>query len=306
MESFKLSRVQSIGLFVLLTLIAAFAVINFLRGEDIFNRSSTYYSVFKEVNGLTVTGPIYVRGLKVGMVEDIVYRGDKDDFVIEFKVKSQFKIPANSVAEVYSADIMGTRAIRVTMGDATGYAQPGDTLSSGIVPDMIAALSSEIGPITAKAEVLLDNLNKTLTNVNELLDSGAKENLQSSFANLNKTLDNAATVSASLKEMSPDLAEMLANLQVLTKGLSNSAGDIEGTLKNVNELSSQLTQAELDETIASLRNLVDKLQDPNGSVGKLLTTDSLHQAITGLINDVDLLVKNITEKPKKYIKVSVF
>lgn len=306
MESFKLSRVQAIGLFVLLTLIAAFAVINFLRGEDIFNRSSTYYSVFKEVNGLTVTGPIYVRGLKVGMVQDIVYRAEKDDFVIEFKVKSQFNIPANSVAEVYSADIMGTRAIRVTMGDADVYAQPGDTLASGIVPDMITALSSEIGPITVKAEELLTNLNKTLVNVNELLDGGAKEDLQSSFENLNRTLSNAAVLSKSLNEMSPDLAAMVANLQVLSKGLSESAGDIKGTLKNMNDISTQLSQAELDEAIGSLKNLVEKMQDPNGSIGKLMENDSLHQAVTTLLNDVDLLVKNITENPKKYIKVSVF
>lgn len=306
MEKFKLSRVQAIGLFVLLTLIAAFAVINFLRGEDLFNRSSTYYSVFKEVDGLAVTGPIYIRGLKVGMVEDIVYRAQEDDFVIEFKAKSQFKFPVNSVAEVYSADIMGTRAIRITMGDAVKYAESGDTLKSGIVPDMLSSLSSQIGPLTVKAEELLDNLNTALGNVNDILASGAKEDLQNSFANLNTTLANAAKVSATLKEISPELAQMMDDLQVLSKGLSESTGDIQGSLKNVNEITSQLSQAELDKTLGSLKSLVDKMQDPNGSLGKLFSTDSLHQAVTGLINDVDILVKNISENPKKYIKVSVF
>ena len=56
MEKFRLGRVQAIGLFVLLTLIATFAVVNFLRGEDIFKRSTTYYSHFDKVDGLAVTG----------------------------------------------------------------------------------------------------------------------------------------------------------------------------------------------------------------------------------------------------------
>ena len=67
-----------------------------------------------------------------------------------------------------------------------------------------------------------------------------------------------------------------------------------------------LSKAELDKTIASLRSLCDKLQDPNGSVGKLLVSDSLHNAVNTLVNDVDKLVKSITEEPRKYIKVSVF
>ena len=77
-------------------------------------------------------------------------------------------------------------------------------------------------------------------------------------------------------------------------------------MANVNEITSQLSKAQLDKTVESLRNLSEKLQDPNGSIGKLLATDSLHNAVTGLLNDVDNLVKCITESPKKYIKVSVF
>ena len=115
MEKFRLSRMQAIGLFVLLTLIATFAVINFLRGEDIFNRSSTYYAVYDQVDGLTVTGPVYLRGYKVGMVEDITYNPQQNNFEVELKVKSQFEIPVNSTAEVYSADIMGARAVRINI-----------------------------------------------------------------------------------------------------------------------------------------------------------------------------------------------
>lgn len=306
MEKFRLSRVQAIGLFVLLTLIVTFAVINFLRGEDIFNRSTTYYAKFDNVDGLAVTGPVYVKGLKVGMVEGIEYDMERDIFEVEFKVKSQFKVPGNSVAEIYSADIMGSKAMRVVFGDSKTYAKGGDTLSANYVPDMVATLLSEIGPLKMQAEALLVNLNRTLDNVNMLLDSAARKDLQGSFANLNRTLANASQLSAALNGISPELKGIMDNLQILAEGLGQSAGDIKGSLANVNEITSQLSQAELGKAVESLRSLSEKLQDPNGSMGKLMSTDSLHRAVNNLLQDVDILVQRITENPKKYIKVSVF
>lgn len=306
MEKFRLTRLQAIGLFVLLTLIATFAVINFLRGEDIFNRSRTYYANFGSVDGLAVTGPVYLKGLKVGMVEGIGYDAQRDEFQVEFKVKSQFNIPDNSVAEIYSADIMGARALRINLGDSKEMAQSGDTIGGNVVPDMVTSLTGELAPLKEQASELIENMNITLMNVNRLLDSTAREDLQGSFANLNRTLANAASLSSTLNRISPELEKMVADLALLSDGLGRSAGDIQGSLANVNEITSQLSEAELDKAIASLRSLSEKLQDPNGSVGKLLATDSLHQAVSNLINDVDKLVQQITQNPKKYIKVSVF
>lgn len=306
MEKFRLSRVQAIGLFVLVTLLATFAVINFLRGEDIFSSNSTYYANFETVDGLAVTGPIYIKGLKVGMVEGIEYNMEKDIFEVEFKVKNEFKIPVNSVAEIYSSDIMGSRAMRISLGDSKEYAQAGDTIAAGIVPDMVSMLATEILPLKDEAQKLMANLNTTLDNVNNLLDSNARADLQGAFAHLNRTMANAAALSKSLKDASPQLNGIIENLQVLSKGLGESAGDIHSSLENVNTITSQLSQAELDKTITSLKNLLEKMQDPNGSIGKMLATDSLHNSVNNLLKDVDILVQRITENPKKYIKVSVF
>ena len=192
------------------------------------------------------------------------------------------------------------------MGNSKVYAEGEDTLASAIVPDMVTALTSEIMPLKDQAVKLMAEMETTLDNVNMLLDSGARKDIQSSFANLNRTLANAVSLSAAINEVSPELKDMVRNLQTLSEGLEKSSGSIQGSLANVNEITSQLSQAELGKTVESLRNLLEKMQDPDGSVGKLLATDSLHNAVTTLLNDVDALVKGISEDPKKYIKVSVF
>lgn len=306
MEKFKLSKIQAIGLFVLLTLIATFAIINFLRGEDIFNRSTRYYTVLSDVEGLTATGPVYIRGLKVGTVESIKYNNSLDNFTVRLSVKSDYVIPANSVAEVYSADILGGKSVRISFGDSNLHAKENDTLKGSYAPDMLSMLTSEISPLKEQVSEVMTNMNTTLTNLNAILDSTAQLNLKQSFVHLNRTLKNAEKLSTSLNEMSPELKEMIANLNTLSKGLSDGSEEIKGSLRNVNQITSQLSEAQLKETVISLKALLEKIQDPNGSLGKLLYSDSLHNSVDSLVRDVDTLVKKITENPKKYIKISVF
>jgi phospholipid/cholesterol/gamma-HCH transport system substrate-binding protein len=306
MEKFKFSKAQAIGLFVLLTLVAIFVVINFLKGQDLFNKNTKYYTTLQNVEGLTATGPVYIRGLKVGSVESIKYNNTQDNFIVKLSIKSDYVIPNNSVAEIYSADILGGKSVRIDLGNSNLHAKAGDTIKGGTSPDMITMLTKEIGPLKEQASALMSNMNTTLNTINALLDSNARTNLQQSFAHLNKTLQNAQNLSKSLNDMSPDLKEMIANLNTLSQGLSQGSGDIKNSLKNINDITTQISEADLKSTIQNLQSLLVKIQDPNGSLGKLLYTDSLHNSLDSLLKDVNNLVKKITENPKKYIKISVF
>lgn len=306
MSILKQSKTVYIGFFVVATLVAMFLVMNYLKGRGVFDGSDTYYTKLKDVSGLTVSSPVHFRGLKVGIVEKIEFKAHKDCFEVALTVSDEYSIPKDSYVEVYSADLLGGKALKLVYGVSNEYISANDTLKGSVAPDMIGSITSKIEPLAQKAGSLMDNLNKTLDNVNATLDSSTRVNIQGALANLDNTLANTTKLSRSLNDMSPELKEIVANLRVLSKGLSEGTEDIKGTLKNVNNITSQLSQAELTQTLDNLKSLLEKLQDPNGSIGKLLVTDSLHNSVNTLINDVDILVKRITENPKKYIKVSVF
>ncbi|MBQ5593300.1 MAG: MCE family protein [Bacteroidales bacterium] len=263
-------------------------------------------NVNKDVNGLTVSSPVHFRGLKIGIVENIEFDQQKDYFKVALNVSSEYDIPQDSRVEVYSSDLLGGKALKLIYGTSQEILDESDTISGGVAEDMISSITSKIEPLAAEAYTLMQNVNKTLDNVNATLDSNARVNIQSALANLDKTLANASQLSRKLNDMAPEVNDIVKNLNVLSKGLSEGTNDIKGTLANVNSITSQLSKAELTETLNNLKSLLNKLQDPNGSVGKLLTTDSLHNSVNTLVQDVDILVKRITENPKKYIKVSVF
>ena len=55
----KYSKELKIGLFVVTVLVASFFLINYLRGEDIFNNEIELVSRYDNVEGLVASAPVY-------------------------------------------------------------------------------------------------------------------------------------------------------------------------------------------------------------------------------------------------------
>lgn len=302
----KLTREQKIGLFAIITLASIYLVINYLKGKDLFSSSNTYYAVYNNVEGLNTTGPVYIRGLKVGTVESVEYLQEKDEFLVKLKVKSSYNIPENSAAEIYSSDLLGSKAMRINMGDAKTYLKDKGTMKSVTEESLTEMLKSEFLPLKDQISDLVTTLKLTLDNVNGVIDADARRNIASALENLNKTLSGAKNIVQNLDKSSPKITELIANISSLSEELGKSTNKLNYSLDNIGEITDSLKRADLAGTVNSLKELLEQINNPEGSVGKLLRTDSVHDSIDRLIRDLDTLVKNINENPKKYIKVSVF
>ncbi len=306
MEKIKLSKAQGIGLFVIIVIIAIYLVINFLKGQDLFSVRNTYYSIFENVEGLSETGPVYIKGLKVGMIEKISYNMDEDNFIVEFNVKSNYIITTGSTAEVYSSDILGSKSMRINLARGAVQAKSGDTLQGTFAPDMISMLTGKIGPISDQLSTLMANLNTALTGINNVLDSDGQANISQTLANLNSTMENAKMITENFSTLSPEIKLLVDNLSAFSTSLQNNSGNITASFENLNKITTNLSEADLKATVENLKNLLEKLQDPNGSIGKLMTTDSLHNSADSLIKSINSFVEKMTENPKKFVKISVF
>ena len=120
-----------IGIFAVTVLAVSFFVLNYLRGEDIFNREAEYVSSYSNVEGLVASAPVYIKGYKAGKVTDVIYEASEDRFYVTCSVSKQFAVPADSKMMIYSVDIMGGKGVRLDLGDAVEMAADGDTLASG-------------------------------------------------------------------------------------------------------------------------------------------------------------------------------
>lgn len=294
------------GLFAVIVVAVALFMIEFLKGKDIFSRNNTFYIIYPSVEGLSVSTQITAGGYPAGIVSDIAYNPGAGDYTLTASIPRQFDIPADSYMEVYSADILGTKKLRIVRGTSPDAAAAGDTLPGRTEPDMLVSLLGSLQPAASGLDSLLRNLNTAVSSVNTILNEENRASVRQILIKLDRTASDLSEVAASVRSKSPEIEDVILNIHSISQTLDSTASAISTAVADAGTITASLKDARIGETADSLRSLVIRLQNPDGSIGKLLASDSLYNALTGLSGSLDSLVNDIRKDPKKYIKISVF
>ncbi|HQO49949.1 MAG TPA: MlaD family protein, partial [Bacteroidales bacterium] len=108
----KKKKVYLVALLFIAALVLFIWGFNFLKGKDIFNSEDIYYVEYESVNGLIKSNPVVLNGLRIGQVRDINFHPDMSGrLIVQLAITSDFPIPSNSVARIYSSDLMGSKAV---------------------------------------------------------------------------------------------------------------------------------------------------------------------------------------------------
>jgi phospholipid/cholesterol/gamma-HCH transport system substrate-binding protein len=302
----KIKREAKIGLFFLAIVVAIFGLLNFLKGQDIFKSTNTYYALYENVEGLSPSSQIFLKGLKIGAVEKITFDAANLKFLVKININDKYRIPRNSEAQIFSTDIMGNKAMRIVFGDSDHFLQKGDTLLAGNVPELITMIADELVPLKHKVDTLVTALNTTAQALNTILNKETQENLVSGIASLRKTLHNLQLFSAALENEKGHIKNIAEGVNTFMSSLNQSSGDITRALHNLASLTDSLQSADLKATVENINALLSQANNPEGSIGKLLHDGHLYNNVSKTVAHLDSLIIAIQKNPKKYIKISVF
>lgn len=302
----KLSKELKIGVFVVVVLVTSFFLINYLRGEDIMNKEVEFVSRYDNVEGLVASAPVYIKGFKAGKVSEVTYQPESGDFEVVCSVKKEFRIPEDSHMTIYAVDIMGGKGVRIDMGVSEKMASDGAFLKPAFEAGLLDGLASEMVPLLSKVDATLDSLGVTVSRVNTILSDDNAASISRTLVHLENTMSDVRKLAGAIEGKSAELENFVDNLETLSEEFQGIAAKVDTTMSGVNDLVLTLNRSDIDGVVSSFRNFVDNINDPDGSIGKLLTSDSVYNSVDSLLNDVDSLVKKIQENPKKYIKISVF
>ena len=294
----KISKEFKIGLFVVVVLTASFFLINYLRGKDIFNKEIEISSRYEQLDGLVASAPVYIKGYKAGKVIEVSYDREADDFVVTCSVLKDFRIPADSKMTIHGVDIMGGKGIRIDLGSSVEMIEDGGFLLPSSEPALLDGLASGVAPLMDKVGRTLDSLNVTVAAVNRILADG---NITRTIAHIERTMADISSVASSLEGKSAELNTFIDNLAVLSAKFISIADKTEDIAGDASSLVSSINPEELSAVVTSFKELLVNINDPDGTIGKLLTDGSVYKSVDELLNDVDVLVKKIQENPKKYI-----
>ena len=302
----KNAKELKIGIFVVVVLTASFFMINYLRGEDIFNREYKVTGKYENVEGLVPSAPVFIKGFKAGKVTEVNYMTEEGEFEVVCSVSSAFPVPSDSKMVIYAVDLMGGKGVKIALGEAEESAEDGAQLETAFEAGLVDELGASIKPLLAKVGNTLDSLSVLVSGVNTMLSEENVRRIEGTLANVEKTMASVKGLAATINGKSAELEAFMDNLSAFSGKLEGLAEKVDTTITGFNGVVDQLNESDIKGLVSSFKELVENINDPDGSINRLMKDDSVYNSVDSLLNDVNILVKKIQENPKKYLKISVF
>ncbi|MEO6304570.1 MAG: MlaD family protein [Bacteroidia bacterium] len=315
----KISKEFKIGIVVVCAIAAFIWGINFLKGSNLFSHEYYLYAVYPKIDNLIPANPVLINGFKIGQVNDIsLFQQDgKTKVLVKFLLTEDVNIPKNSIAKAVSSDLLGSKAVEIIYSDETELVKSGDTLIAGAEEGFKEALDKRIAPIQAKAENLISSMDSVMTVVSLILNTKTRDNLDKSFESIRKAILSLEQTAYKLDDLvgseKAKISSVLSNLNQITTNLNKNGQRIDNILANLSNMTDSLAKAELKDAIANadksmqqLNVLLTKINEGQGTIGKLAKNDSLYNNLNKSSEDLDKLLKDLRLNPERYIHFSVF
>lgn len=292
-----LTKEVKIALVTIVGVVILFFGMNFLKGLNLFSSTDDYFIEFKDISGLSSSSPIYADGYQVGTVKDVIYDyTNTNPTKVVVAIDKAMRIPEGSSAEIVS-DMMGNVKVNLLLANnPRSRIMPGQTIRGDVNNGAMGQLSAMI-PVV---EAMLPKLDSILASVNALLADPA----------LAQTLHNVETVTQNLTTSSAELNKLMATMNHGVPTMMTKANRV---LDNADVLTANLasldlasTKQQVDNTIASVQQLTNRLNSNDGTLGLLMNDPSLYNNLTSTMRDADSLLVNLRQHPKRYVHFSLF
>lgn len=274
MDSQEIKRNMKLGIFVIGGVVLFLITLFYLgRENNIFNKTFTVSSVFKNVEGLKEGDNVWLSGVKIGTVKKVSIIDEGKVIVsLSLKEKQNEFIKKDATANIGSDGLVGNKIVIIRPGSAAETIHDNDTINSFSPTDTqeLFNLAKEVGTdikvITTDLRVITGKINKGEGVVGELLNEGqmAKE-LRASMAAIRKASENATRATNEINKM---LTEINRGDGLMTKLIRDTtyAAQFSRTMQNVEQVGENARKMAAD-----LKEVTDKMNDKNNAMGVLLT-----------------------------------
>ena len=289
-----------IGVLVIVACLILFFGINFLKGVNLFKAANYFYATYNNVEGLALSAPVTLNGYKVGVVREINYDYDKPGNVtVEISVDKNLRLPRGSKATV-SLDILGTASVVLRLGNsADGFYAVGDTIESAVDAGMLASVSENLMPSVSAIFPKIDTL---LTSLNAIAADPA---LTRSISRLDGITTELEASLVSLRKVMGTLQPIASDIKSITTNVDTITGDLTTVSARLREAPVDSLLNDLQATVANLEELTAKLNNPDGTVGKLTADPALYDNLNATVASLDSLFVDIKKNPKRYINIKL-
>ncbi|MBU46353.1 MAG: hypothetical protein CMD28_02895 [Flavobacteriales bacterium] len=298
-----MNKELKIGFIGIVSIIVLFLGVSYLKGLSILDSSREFYAIYNNIGGLKVGSPVLVNGYQVGVVSKVDLAGNfSQSLLVKISIDKDFDIPVNSVSKIVNQDLMGSKGINLVLGDDAALAESGDTLFGGVGGSFQDEVSAQILPLKIKTEELIGSIDSVMVIITAVLNKDARENLSNSLQSLDQTF---ALMSQTMTKVDQIVDQNDERISSIIKNLEASNNDITNILKNFSDISDAIAKSNIQDLLTSLGEASKKINNSQGSFGMLINDEDLYLNLENSSKELELLIKDIKENPKRYLGFSV-
>ncbi|HYH16485.1 MAG TPA: hypothetical protein VD794_14750, partial [Flavisolibacter sp.] len=172
-------------------------------------------------------------------------------------------------------------------------------------------------PTITRVNSTLDTLRVILGSMASIFDPATNNNIQTLVARLTTS---SVHLEQLLNAQSGALARTLDNMNAVTSNLAKNNDAISSSIRNVEVTTANLANARIQETVAALegtitelrgtaaglRGSIEKINNPNGTLGALVNDKKLYDQMNRVALGLEILLDDVRLHPKRYVNISVF
>ncbi len=288
-----------VGVFVIFALAIFILAVVWIQGYRLRQDTYKLHVIFEEVGSLANGDPVMVAGIRKGKVTDLgLVEGGVEVVII---LSNDVVLKKNAVITVKNIGLMGERFVAVKQGksdELLDISQPfrgsydtGIPEVMGMMGEMIAELRNLV--FALKNSVASDeNLQKLSTTIQNF------EKLSGSISDyLNRNQDNFDQAAENF----------LAASRSLNKLISGNAKNVNTTMQRVENISARMETVigDLEHVSKAAREFADNLNQGDGTLQMMVDDRRLYDDLRKTADNLDDLINDIRENPKKYIQFKV-
>lgn len=287
-----------VGLFVLVGFTVGLILLFSLTDPAMFRGRYFIHTQVEDAGGIRKSDPVRMVGVVVGRVLSFTLDTQTGKVAMRLEVESEYKIPKDSRLEIRSKNFWGEMVAEIIPGKSTEYLQNGDSLPGRLAAGMLSGAGTE--DVARDAQEVLDRLNKVMSD----------QTIKSVEA-------STVELQGLLEELNGIANEQRGELLAISKSLRKSAAGIEGAatrpelqaaIQKTDALMTRMDEVSqsLGRSSRSLETVMARVEKGEGSLGKLLKDEELYKNLNVTVQNVNKLVVDLREHPRRYLKMSLF
>ena len=266
----KNSLETKLGIFVILAVFAAWAIIETLGSADLFSRGYRVSALFNTVQDLKAGNSVKMAGVEIGRVEKIALAGNKAE--VTMKLHSDAVVKTDSRAVVKFTGLMGQNFIAIGFGSTDApRATDGMVLETEEQPDLNAVMAK---------------LDEAAAGIKRFGDSFTGDKIDNLLG----------PVTDFIKQNSGHIGGAISNIESISSQIASGQGTA-GKLIYEDSLyvSALTTVTNLQDTVAEVRRVVSGVSAGQGTIGKLVTDETLYNATTASMTNLNQVLQKINQ-----------